>query len=677
VARKVQAGAEFHSSGNSPDRAAAAAVPPAEPVEPDGVREQEPSGSGLSAQEPEGLRVQVPRWFWRFFDGAVEVILAIALLVPAVSVLANIFTREVLGFSLLWVQELSICGLYVLAFVGGAAAYPRGNHVAVTLLTDRLPPRWKRVQGPSVHWLVFALAMTLLWNGLPLVAGDWRDRTTVMQISLGLYQLPLELGLGVLAVYCLRSLSRLPWRDTVASGAGVIGVWAVVYFTRSDWLPLSLGVALTLTLVLMAGLLAAGTPVGFVLGLGAVVYLFAAQTGPPTATPLEMLNGVNSFVLLAIPFFVFAGFIMDRGGVSARLVRFVSALVGRVPGGLLQVMIVSMYLFSGISGSKGADIAAVGSVMSRDLKRAGYPAEEGVAVLTASAAMGETVPPSIAMIVLGSITTLSVGSLFLAGLLPAAAIGVGLMLLVFIRAKRGRLGAHVAKYSASQVGGSESESAVGIVFRSAPAVLMPLILIGGILFGIATPTEVASVAILYGILLSIAYRKLTLRAFAETVRVTTAIVGMVLFIIATATAFTYAVTVANVPQDIAQWMLSLPGGRVTFLLITILVLIIMGSILEGLPALLVFGPLLVPVATQLGINPLAYGIVVIIAMGIGAFTPPLGVGLYIACSVCETDLAPTIRPVLRYEVVLIIGLLVVAFIPEIALFLPRLFGVGG
>jgi tripartite ATP-independent transporter DctM subunit len=303
--------------------------------------------------------------------------------------------------------------------------------------------------------------------------------------------------------------------------------------------------------------------------------------------------------------------------------------------------------------------------MRNMLAREGYRPGEGAAVLAASAAMGETVPPSIAMLVLGSITSLSIAALFVGGIIPAAVIGLCLMLLISVRARIANA-PRSARASRSTLG----RAALGAVLP----LLMPLILFGGILFGIATPTEVSSFAVLYGIGLAFFYREMDLRGLGRTVVDSAALSGMVLFILAAASAFSWVLTTASLPQHLVELLHGVNDSSLVFLVGSIALLIAAGTLLEGLPALNVLAPLLLPIAVQLGISPLHYGIVLVIAMGIGAFMPPAGVGFYVCCAIQRTEVEPASRAMMPYLGVLIAGLLVVAFVPALTLVLPHAFG---
>jgi tripartite ATP-independent transporter DctM subunit len=292
-----------------------------------------------------------------------------------------------------------------------------------------------------------------------------------------------------------------------------------------------------------------------------------------------------------------------------------------------------------------------------------YDSEEVAAVLASSAAMGEIIPPSIAMIVLGSITSLSISALFLAGLVPAATIAAGLMVCVYLRTRHRP---QLAKPRSARI-------VLVTTWKAFPAFGMPLLLIGGILFGIGTPTEVSSFAVVYGVVVSIiVYRAMSARQLWRMAADTASLVGMYLFVISTASAFSWTLSIANVPQGLAQHLSEFGGGKLEFLAITLLAMIVVGALLEGLPALLIFGPLLLPIAIKLGIPPLQFGILLLVAMGIGLFTPPIGIGAYIACTAVGARLERMIRVWPVYFAALIVGLIIVALFPQLTLIVPSL-----
>src|ERR1700719_1068151 len=401
--------------------------------------------------------------------------------------------------------------------------------------------------------------------------------------------------MALLMFYAAERLLRAPHTTVLSVGAIVAVVLTLAFATRPAWLPWFAGDgAMAAALVLFFASIFGGLPIGFALPLGTTAYLWIADTVPMVALPQNMVDGTGNFVLLALPFFILAGLIMERGGISLRLVRFVHALVGHLRGGLLHVMVLSMYLVSGLSGSKTADVAAVGSVMRDMLRKEGYDVSEGAAVLAASAAMGETVPPSIAMLVLGSITSLSMAALFIGGIIPAAVVAACLMALIWWRSRR-------ASAAVSRRACARTMVAAGI--GATLPLLMPVILFAGILMGVATPTEVSSFAVVYGLILScLVYRELDLATFGRTVLDSAMLAGMVLFILGAASGFSWALTVAYLPQRLVDLLHGINNNTVLFVIGSIALLIVVGSVLEGLPALIILAPLLLPIAGGIGVR---------------------------------------------------------------------------
>ncbi len=601
----------------------------------------------------------------RAVDSFAEGLVVIALVGELVIVLANVLARAFFHHSFLWSDEVARLSLSVLAFIGGAVAFRRRDHAFVRVLVDVAPPR---VQGGC---LALADVVVLFVVGLAgivsmdFIASSWSERTPILQVPAALIALPLPLGMALFALHALDNLFRRDLRLACGVGVAFVTMVTIAAFTRDFWLPwLGGDAAIVLALVLFFVAIFAGVPVGFVLMLASATYLWATD-GSFVVLPQTMVNGTGNFILLAIPFFILAGLIMERGGISVRLVRFIHALVGHWRGGLLQVTVASMYVVSGLSGSKPADVAAVGTIM-RDQLRERHGAGEGAAVLAASAIMGETVPPSIAMLILGSISSVSLAGMFIGGLIPAAVMALCLMTLIYVRARLA--GAPRVPRAPFRV---MARAGLGAVLP----LLMPVMLIGGILAGIATPTEVAGFAVIYGLALSmLVYRELSPRILMRVVTDTAALTGVLLFIFAASSAFSWTLTVAYLPQRLVELLGGVGNSTAIFMLGSILLLIVVGVLLEGLPSLNVVAPLLIPIAGKLGLSELHYSLVLIIAMGIGGFMPLAGVGFYVCCAIMRCDIERASRAALPYLIVILIGLLVVAFVPWFALALPRYFG---
>ena len=605
----------------------------------------------------------------RAVEVGAETIVIVALLAELVLVLANVLDRTYFRRSFLWADEAARLSLSILAFIGGAVAYRRREHAFVRILHNLVPPRVERaclVLSDIV--VLFVVALTSIAS-VQFIASGWGELTPVLQLPAALIALPLPLGMGLLALFALDNLRR--HSASLSWGVGFIfaALLIAASFTRDLWLPYLAGdAAIFVALTLFFAMIFAGVPVGFVLLLATATYLWAADAGPFVVLPQTMVNGTGNFILLAIPFFILAGLIMERGGISVRLVRFIHTLVGHWRGGLLQVTVASMYLVSGLSGSKPADVAAVGTVM-RDQLRELHGAGEGAAVLAASAIMGETVPPSIAMLIVGSITSVSVGAMFIGGVMPAAVMALCLMILIYARARRAGITRTPRAPLRAMV-----EAGLGAVLP----LMMPAILLGGILLGIATPTEIAAFAVLYGLALAMGlYREMSLRAFVRTALDTAALTGVLLFIFAAASGFSWTLTVAYLPQRLVEVLHAIGGSTSIFILGSIVLLILVGVLLEGLPSLNVVAPLLIPIAGKLGLSEMHYALVLIIAMGIGGFMPLAGVGFYVCCAIMRCDIEQASRAMLPYLIVVLAGLLLVAFVPWFALALPKYFGFRG
>ncbi len=605
----------------------------------------------------------------RLVDLAAESLIVAALLGELGLVLANVVARAYFHHSFLWADEIARLALSILAFIGGAVAYRRRDHAFVRVILSRLPSRAERGCLALADVVVLFVAGITGFVSIEFLISSWGELTPIFQMPAALIALPLPAGMALLMVFAAVNLRRDHGAMALGVGAVFAATITIAALTRDTWLPL-LGddAAIIAALSLFFFAILAGVPVGFVLLLSTATYLWGTGTASLVVLPQTMVNGTGNFILLAVPFFILAGLVMERGGISIRLVRFIYALVGHMRGGLLQVTVASMYVVSGLSGSKPADVAAVGTVMRDELGER-HGAAEGAAVLAASAVMGETVPPSIAMLIVGSITNVSVGAMFIGGLAPAAVMALCLMALIYVRARAS---------GAPRI----PRARAGIVARAGLGAILPLLmpgtLLAGILLGVATPTEIAAIAVIYGILLSsVVYREMTLRGLIRIAIDTAALTGVLLFIFAAASSFSWTLTVAYLPQRLVVLLQSVGDSQTIFMICSIILLILVGVLLEGLPSLNVLAPLLIPIAGKLGLSELHYALVLIIAMGIGGFMPFAGVGFYVCCAVMRCDIETASRAMFPYLIVLLAGLLVVAFVPWFTLLLPHYFGFRG
>ncbi len=627
-----------------------------DPLGPQAVAEAETAAAPSPAAHPA----------MRAVEAVAEGLVVAALLGELVLVLANVVARVYFHTSFLWSDEVARLSLSILAFIGGAVAYRRRDHAFVRILLNLAPE-------PVEHsCLALADVVVLFVVGLTgvasaqFIASSWGERTPILQLPAALIALPLPIGMALIALHALDNLYRKDRWKACGVAIGFIALLAGAALTRDLWLPMLGGdAAISVALALFFVAIFAGVPVGFVLVLATATYLWTSDAASFVVLPQSMVNGTGNFILLAIPFFILAGLIMERGGISVRLVHFIQSLVGHWRGGLLQVTVASMYVVSGLSGSKPADVAAVGTIMREQLRER-HGSAEGAAVLAAAATMGETVPPSIAMLIVGSITSVSLAAMFIGGVIPAAVMALCLMILIYTRARRAGT-PRLPRASFATI----AWAGLGAVLP----LLMPVILIGGILAGIATPTEVAAFAVIYGLALAlVVYREMNLKSFLRTVADTAALTGVLLFIFAAASAFSWTLTVAYLPQRLVDLLHGLGDSTAIFMIGSIVLLIVIGVLLEGLPSLNVVAPLLIPIAGKLGLSEMHYALVLIIAMGVGGFMPLAGVGFYVCCAIMRCDIERASRAMIPYMIVIIVGLLIVAFVPWFALALPRYFG---
>ena len=412
--------------------------------------------------------------------------------------------------------------------------------------------------------------------------------------------------------------------------------------------------------------LALGFPVAICLGLTSLVALWISDV-MLSLMAQRIFTGIDSFPLMAVPFFVLAGELMNRGGTTRRLIDFANVLVGRIPGGLAHTNIVASMFFGGISGSAVADAAAMGTILVPGMVRKGYEPGFSAAVTAASSTVGPIIPPSIFMVIMGVTTGLSIGGLFAAGIIPGLMLGFAMMGLSYFMAIRYNYPRETEPFGMRRIGRE---------FLSAgPALLAPLIILGGILGGVFTATEAAAVAVLYAFFLGmVVYRELSLRKLTDIFIQSGTTTAVLLLIIGMANIFAWVLTAEQIPTRIAQAMLSVTENRYLILLFINVLLIFIGMFLEGGAAIIILAPTLLAVANAVGIIPLHFGLVMVLNIVVGLLTPPLGVCLFVVSGVTGLDLSLIIRSVLPFLAVEFAVLMLVTYLPSIILFIPNLLG---
>ena len=386
-----------------------------------------------------------------------------------------------------------------------------------------------------------------------------------------------------------------------------------------------------------------------------------------TTYALRMASALDSFALLAIPFFILAGNIMNSGGIALRLIDFAKVLVGRLPGGLAVVNVVANMLFGAISGSAAAAASAIGSIMTPEMRKAGYDPHFSAAVNISSATTGMTIPPSNVLIVYSLASGgVSVSALFMAGYLPGILTGIALMIVAALFAAK-------AGYPVGER--VPFKEAIRCFFRAVPSLMLLVIVIGGILAGWFTATEASAIAVLYALLLSFFYKELTWKELPEVLLRSARTTAIVLLLVATCTGLSWIMSYENIPQTVSRLLLAISDNPVVILLLINVILLAVGIFMDMTPAVLIFTPIFLPIATQqLGMDPVHFGIMMVLNLCVGLCTPPVGSVLFIGCSVAGVRIDQVIRPLVPLFVAMVVVLLMVAFLPDLSLLIPRLFG---
>jgi tripartite ATP-independent transporter DctM subunit len=589
----------------------------------------------------------------------VEIPAALLVLAEVVVLLMGVTSRYVFHEPLVWSDELASILFLWLAMLGSVVAFQRSEHMRMTAIVGKLEPRRRAFMdliaivsaiaflGFVVH-PAFEFAQDEMYVTTPAmgILNSWR--AAALPIGLGLM-----LVVGLLQVFRLgRSKDALLAVVIVAAVMGGMALLGPLLKTLGNWNLLLFFVFGVLTLVLL------GLPIAFAFGLATFGYIALTTNTPTVVVVGRMDEGMSHLILLAVPLFVLLGLLIEMTGIARAMVSFLASLLGHVRGGLSYVLIGAMYLVSGISGSKAADMAAVAPALFPEMRKRGAKPGDLVALLSATGAQTETIPPSLVLITIGSATGVSIAALFTGGLMPGVVVGITLAALVWWR-YRGEDLSGVVKASRREIGKS--------FLVAIPALALPVIIRAAVVEGVATATEVSTIGIVYAVIAGLLiYRQFDWKRVYPMLVSTAALSGSILFIIGAATGMAWALTQSGFSGSLAEAMQALPGGPVTFMAVSVVAFIILGSVLEGIPAIVLLGPLLFPIARQVGIHEVHYAMVVTLAMGIGLFAPPFGVGYYAACAISRIHPNEGMKPIVGYMVALFIGTVLVAAIPWIS-----------
>lgn len=591
---------------------------------------------------------------------AVEAAAGLLVAVETVVLLAGVMARYVFHNSLVWSDELASILFLWLAMLGAVVAFRRGEHMRMTALATRAPPALRGMLEALAVAAPILFLLLLLHPAIDYAVEESFITTPALEIPGSWRAAALPTGLGLMLLMAVSRLLRL-------GGAGrVLGALALVLAVAGGfWLagpalaPLGNLNLLIFFVGLVAATVLAGVPIAFCFGLATFGYLALTTRVPIMVVVGRMDEGMSHLILLAVPLFIFLGSLIEMTGMARAMIRFLANLLGHVRGGLSYVLIGAMYLVSGISGAKAADMAAVAPVLFPEMRERGAKPGDLVALLAATGAQTETIPPSLVLITIGSVTGVSIGALFTGGLLPGAVLALVLGLVVRWR-HRGTGAARAAMPPAGEI--------LRSFVIALPALALPFLIRAAVIEGVATATEVSTIGIAYGALAGLLiYRQFDWRRLGPILVETASLSGAILLIIGAATGMAWALTQSGFSRDLAAAMAALPGGQASFLAVSILAFVILGSVLEGIPAIVLFGPLLFPIARTMGVHEVHYAMVVILAMGIGLFAPPFGVGYYAACAISRIHPDEGMRPIGGYMLALLIGTIVIAAVPWISI----------
>ncbi|MBK1837237.1 TRAP transporter large permease subunit [Azospirillum sp. YIM B02556] len=622
-----------------------------------------PVNAATASLHSSGQPAHAAGWLDRLDRGIgflVEFPAALLVLAEVGVLLVGVIWRYLLHSPIIWSDELASILFLWLAMFGSVVALRRGEHMRMTALVGMLGPRAQAFLDVLAMAAALAFLLLLAEPAYEFASEEVWVTTPALDIANSWRAAALPVGIALMITVALLRLARV--------GRAMDVLWAALAVAATIGAavlagPVFAGLGnLNLLLFFVVGvgvMVFLGLPIAFSFGLATFGYLSLATSTPAIVMVGRMDEGMSHLILLSVPLFVFLGQLIEMTGMARAMVGFLASLLGHVRGGLSYVLIGAMYLVSGISGSKAADMAAVAPVLFPEMKARGAKPGDLVALLSATGAQTETIPPSLVLITIGSVTGVSIAALFTGGLLPGLVLGVALAALVWWRYRDEDL-SHVRRARRGEIAKA--------FLIALPAIALPFIIRAAVIEGVATATEVSTIGIVYAVVAGLlVYRQFDWRRIYPMLVDTAALSGAILLIIGAATGMAWALTQSGFSNTLATAMRELPGGVPVFIAVSIVAFIVLGSVLEGIPAIVLFGPLLFPIARQIGVHEVHYAMIVILAMGIGLFAPPFGVGYYAACAISRISPDEGMKPILGYLAALAVGLVLVAAFPWISI----------
>lgn len=581
-----------------------------------------------------------------------------ALLVVAIVVLlfGGVVSRYLFNLPIVWVDEVTSIAFVWTAMIGAIIAMHRNEHLRLNFFVFLVAERYRDYVRAFALIASMMLLLFLLKPAYNYVVDEWSIITPALEIPNAFRVAAMLFGivmmLVVVAVYAFRTV---PLKAAVSVFLAITVILFLAW-NASSVFQQSQGLAITIFLVGFAGVcLLAGVPIAFCFGIGTLSFLTFASNAPLMVIVSRMDEGMSSIVLISVPIFVLLGCVLDATGMGKAIVDFLASLVGHVKAGMSYVLLGSLFIVSGISGSKVSDMATVAPALFPEMKRRGHKPAEMTALLATGAAMADTVPPSIVLIVLGSVAGVSIAGLFQSGIVVAMVLLTALLVLARWKARNEDMSG--ARRAPIKLIGK-------LLLISAPALALPFLIRSAVTGGVATASEVSTIAVLYALLIGhLMYGGISARKLYDMLVETASLSGAVLLILGTAAGMAWAITQSGYVQQLSEFLSSMPGGAWAFLAVTIMVFLILGCLLEGLPAVLLLAPIMFPIAKKLGINDIHYSMVVVTAMNVGLMAPPIGVGFYIACRIGAASPEHVARAIWPYIAALIMGVIVIAAVP--------------
>lgn len=589
-----------------------------------------------------------------------EIPAAVLVVVEIFVLLVGTSARYFFHHPLTWTDELASILFLWLAMLGSVIALRRGAHMRLTTFVNKMNPATRSWVEVFSTVLAATFLLFVLWPSIEHFEEGLVVSTPTMEINEGWRLGAVVVGVVLMLVTAIDKIfEKATLRQFIGALVIVAAVGGLLWAGKSYFASLGHVNLIIFFVGIVMSCVLLGVPIAFAFGLATLSFLSFTTPIPLSIVPNRMTEGMSSLILLAVPLFVFLGSLIEMAGLSRAMINFLLALIGHVRGGLQYVLLGAIYLVSGISGAKVADMAAVAPALFPEMKKRGNDEGDLIGLLSASGAMSETIPPSLVLIAIGSVTGVSIASLFTGGLLPAVVGMLCMFVVVYFQTKNENMEGVVRA----------SWGTIGKTFLiSIPAMALPFVIRASVVEGVATATEVSTIGVAYTLIVGpLVYGRFDVKRIYPMLLDTASLSGAILLIIGCATAMSWSLTQSGFSQDLVKIMTGVPGGQLGFVAISAVAFVVLGSVLEGIPAIVLFGPLLFPIARMIGVNEVHYAMVAIFSMGLGLFSPPFGVGFYAACAIGQVSPDRAIGHVWPHLTALFVALVLLIVFPWISI----------